>query len=64
MQLELLQKYFYYSSYAKNSDLERFNFTKCVHVSTLVFSGSNVFYMFQGFQRLQICCIWMCGTKV
>jgi hypothetical protein len=43
--------------------LDKFECTKCVHVSTLKFLDSMMFYMFRGFQRLQICNFWTLRTK-
>jgi hypothetical protein len=59
-----LQNHFHNSNDDQNSDLVKFNISKCVHVSRLNFFGSRVFYMFLGIHRLQICRNWIYKTKV
>jgi hypothetical protein len=61
--LDSLQNHFYNSNYDQSSDLDRFECTKFVHISTLVFLDSKVFYMFWGFHRLQICYFWITRAK-
>jgi hypothetical protein len=61
--LDPFQNKIWNSSYDQNSDLDRFECTRFVHVSTLMFLDSMIFYMIRGFQRLQICDFWMCKTK-
>jgi hypothetical protein len=63
LQLDSFQNHFYKSNYDQSSDLDRFECTKFVHVSTLVFLDSKVFYMFWGIHRLQICYFWMTRAK-
>jgi hypothetical protein len=46
LQVALLQKHFQNSNGDKNSDLVKFNSSKCVHISSLKFFGSRVVYMF------------------
>jgi hypothetical protein len=43
--------------------MNRFQCTKCVHVSILKFLDSMMFYMIRGFQRLQIYNFWIHRTK-
>jgi hypothetical protein len=64
LQVVSLQKLFLKSNGAQISDLIRFEGSKCVDVSNLNVSGSRVFHMFWGIQRLQICRNWMYKTKV
>jgi hypothetical protein len=63
LQLDSFQNQFWNSSYDQNSDLNEFECTRFVHVSTLMFLDSMMFYKIRGFQRLQICDCWMCRTK-
>jgi uncharacterized ParB-like nuclease family protein len=64
LQVVSLQNSFYNSNGGQNSDLAKFEGSKCVHVSSLKFFGSRVFYMFLGIHRLQICSDWIYRTKV
>jgi hypothetical protein len=43
--------------------LDKFECTKCVHISNLDFIDPMMFYMLRGFQRLQICDFWIDRTK-
>jgi hypothetical protein len=63
LQVVSLQKLFLKSNGAQNSDLIRFEGSKCFHISNLKISGSRVFYMFWGIYRLQICYFWMSRAK-
>jgi hypothetical protein len=47
----------------QNSDLDKFECTKCVHVSNLDFLDPMMFYKLRGFQRLQNCKFWILGSK-
>jgi hypothetical protein len=47
-----ISKIIFNSNYAQNSDLNEFACTKFVHISSLMFSGSKMFYRFRGFHRL------------
>jgi hypothetical protein len=53
MQLVSLYNHFLNSSYDQSGDLNEFECTKFVHVLTLMFLDSKVFYMFIGFHRLK-----------
>jgi hypothetical protein len=50
-------------NYHLNGDLDKFECTKCVHVSNLDFFDPMMFYKLRGFQRLQICNFWMDRSK-
>jgi hypothetical protein len=50
-------------NYHQNSDLDKFECTKCVHVSNLDFLDPMMFYKLIGFQRLQIYNFWTLGSK-
>jgi hypothetical protein len=50
-------------NYHRNSDLDKFECTKCVHISNLDFLDSMMFYKLRGFQGLQICNFWTNKTK-
>jgi hypothetical protein len=51
------------SNDAQIGDLAKFECTKFVHISTLVFLDSKIFFMFRGFHRLQICNFWISREK-
>jgi hypothetical protein len=51
------------SKYDQSSDLDEFECTRFLHITTFKFLDSMMFYMIRGFQRLQICDFWMCRTK-
>jgi hypothetical protein len=63
LQLESFKNKLWNLNYQKNSDLNRFECTKCVHISTLGFLDHMMFYMLRGFQRLQICDFWTLESK-
>jgi hypothetical protein len=63
LQVVSLQNHFQNSNDDQSGDLNEFECTKFVHVSTLVFLDSKVFYMLRGFQGLQICNFWINRTK-
>jgi hypothetical protein len=46
LQVVSLKNHFQNSNGGQNSDLVKFNGSKCVHVSNLKTSGSKEFYMF------------------
>jgi hypothetical protein len=64
LQLDSLQNHVWNLSYDQNSDLNEFKYTKFVHITTLMFSGFMMLYMFRGFQSLQNYNVWMCGPKI
>jgi hypothetical protein len=55
LQVVSLQNHFHKSNSDQNSDLVKFEGRKCVHVLNLNVSGSRVFYMSRGIQRLPNC---------
>jgi hypothetical protein len=63
LQLDSSQNHFQKSNYDQNGDLDRFECTKFVHATTLVFLDSKVFYMFWGIHRLEICYCWITRAK-
>jgi hypothetical protein len=63
LQLDSSQNHFYKSNYDQSGDLNEFECTKFVHISTLGFLDSKMFYMFIGLHRLQICYFWITRAK-
>jgi hypothetical protein len=63
LQLESVKNKLSNSNYVQISDLDTFDCTKCMHVSTLKFLDPMMFYMIRGFQWLQIYNFWMGRTK-
>jgi hypothetical protein len=63
LQLDSLQNKLWKLNYHQNSDLDKFECTKCVHISNLIFIDPMMFYKLRGFQGLQICNFWINRTK-
>jgi hypothetical protein len=63
LQVVSLQNHFQNLNDDQISDLNRFECTKCVHISNLDFLDPMMFYKLREFHRLQVCKFWMDRTK-